>query len=83
MSATASDTHAAAMRMLLAPSPDELTAHLAAGVERIPAMLAQIRPDVPGAPDRCDRLAGQLDGLRLQALRLGASIRESDRSEGE
>jgi hypothetical protein len=74
MNTTPSDTRAAAMRMLLAPAPDELSAHLAAGVDRLPAMLEQIRPDDPGAADRCERLAGQFDGLRLQALRLASAL---------
>lgn len=75
MSTSASNTHAAAKRLLLAPSTEELETHLRAGAARLPEMLRQIRPDDPGAADRCEHIAFQLDGLRLQALRLGAGLR--------
>lgn len=77
MNASASYTRASAMHVLYAPSPAELEANLRAGAARVPDLCHQIRPDESGAADRCERLAGQLDCLRLQALRLGAALRDA------
>ena len=69
--------HAAARRALYTASPGELAATLASGAERLTAMVAEVRPDTPGAADRAEHLAAQLEGLRQQALRLGAALREA------
>ena len=58
----------------VAPAARELAANLVSGIQRLPTMAAEIRADVPGAPDRCERLAVQLDGLRRQVLLLGAAL---------
>jgi hypothetical protein len=78
VNAPAMDTRAAVMRTFRASSVDELGAHLAAGANRLLAMLAQIRPGEAAAAERCEDLAGQLDGLRLQALRLASALRREN-----
>lgn len=67
-----------AMRTLYGRSATEVRADLDAGIACAVAQFGELRITQPGAIDRCDRLAEQLDGLRLGVLRLrSAVLRES------
>lgn len=64
-------TELAALRArLFGPDARDLARDLAAGADRLAAMCAELRLDVPGALDRADRLADQALGLNRAALRL-------------
>lgn len=66
------------LRMLYRQSSGELHGDLARGIERAVEQFAMLRPADPGVLARCDRLAEQMDGLRLGVLRLrSAVLRES------
>ncbi len=65
-----------ARRALFQATPEELETMLSLAAERVPTMAAQLRLDEPGAADRAEQLACQLEGIRQQAVRLGVAIRE-------
>jgi len=72
-----------AMRTLYGRNSAEVRADLDAGIERAVAQLAVLRTNGDGAIERVDRLAEQLDGCRLAALRLrSALLRETREPRG-
>lgn len=67
-----------ALAMLYGRGPAELVEELRTGATRTSEMLDRVKIFEPGAADRAERLAHQLEGLARSASQLAASIRARD-----